>query len=639
MPFILGIDTGGTYTDAVVIDPHFNKIISKAKSFTTKHNLTEGICRCIDQLNHHYLKDVKRVCLSTTLATNAVVEGRGGRAGLLMIGGEPKELPQTVFKKRLQGKLDIKGRSVENIDAIETRNTVLNMAKHRVDAVAISGYASVRNPAQELEVKRIVEEHMENIPVVCAHELTSSLGFDDRTVTVVLNARLIPLISNLISATKTALQEKGIDAGIMIVKGDGSLVKASAALSKPIETILSGPAASINGGLFLTGIKDALIVDIGGTTTDIACASNGEVKINDEGASVGGWFTHVRASEMYTFGIGGDSYIRIDKNSRLMIGPERVQPLCVAGIKYPHLQKELKKYGLGSEYEGLSEQEADCFLLTRNSQTNLNESDKAVECLLEDGAHSLFYLADKTRKDAKQMQLSKLVNQGDIQRISVTPTDVLHVLDRYGEWDKKTAAAGMEILAKKSGLSLIEFAKTAYKAMIDKLAGAFLQYTEQFDCRYLMNNAIPDTSDTQKTQRTVQTPIIALGAPAKAWMPDVCRRLNSRLVIPEFYDVANAVGAAVGLVKETVDILIRPGRKHKNFIIHAPWERKITDTLDEAIEYALPKAKEYAAQKIIAAGCCKFETDYNREDRYSNDDNNVFIETKIQVTTAGEPEI
>ena len=637
MPLILGIDTGGTYTDAVVIDPRCNKIIGKAKSFTTKNNLMEGICSCIDQLNSKDLTAVKRVCLSTTLATNAVVEGRGGRAGLLMIGSEPKEMPPTVFQKRLQGKLDIKGRVIEQVDAAEAKKAVLDMARRQVDAVAISGYASVRNPAQELEVKRIVEEYTENIPVVCAHELTSSLGYDDRTVTVVLNARLIPIINDLIRATEKALKQKGIDARIMVVKGDGSLVKAQAALNKPIETILSGPAASINGGLFLTGVKDALIVDIGGTTTDIACASNGEVKINDEGASVGGWFTHVRASEMYTCGIGGDSYIRINKNSRLDIGPERVEPLCVAGVKYPYLQSELKEYSKSREDESSSEQGADCFSLMDSLQAGSNESDRAIEDILKDGAHSLSYILKAALKDADSVHLSNMVSNGKIQRISATPTDVLHVLNEYTEWNEETAAAGLKILAEKSGKTLAEFAETAYEAMIGKLTEAFFRYTEQYDCKCLSEHAAIEEGDALNS-KSAFPPIIALGAPAKAWMPDVCKRLNSRLIIPEHYDVSNAVGAAVGLVKETVDILIRPGRKHKDYIIHAPWERRVTETLQEAIEYVLPKAKEYAAQKIIAAGCSEFEIQDTREDRYSNDKKNVFIETRITLSASGTPD-
>ena len=534
MPFILGIDTGGTYTDAVVIEPDGGRIISKAKAFTTRHNFMEGICCCIDKLSRNALADVKRVCLSTTLATNAVVEGRGGRVGLLVIGREPKEMPPTVFQKGLQGKLDIKGKIIEQVDAGEAKKAVLDMSKRHVDAVAISGYASVRNPGQELEVKRIVEEYMENIPVVCAHELTSSLGFDDRTVTAVLNARLIPIISDLIRATKTALREKGIDARIMVVKGDGSLVAESAALSKPIETILSGPAASINGGLFLTGIKDALIVDIGGTTTDIACASNGEVRINDEGASVGGWFTHVRASEMYTSGLGGDSCVRTGKDGKLEIGPERVEPLCVAGEKYPYLARELKTCAAGRTGEQILEPEADCFSLICNSAHSWNEYDKDIELLLEDGAHSLLYIKEKTGKDTQELQLSKLVSQGNIQRISVTPTDVLHVLNKYNEWDKKTAEAGIQILAKKTGDTPEGFAKSVYKAMINKLARAFLKYAEQFDRRYLTDGESVSKSDAQKTKNTSTPPVIALGAPAKAWMPDVCRLLNTRLDIPSF---------------------------------------------------------------------------------------------------------
>ncbi|MCG8483236.1 MAG: hydantoinase/oxoprolinase family protein, partial [Clostridia bacterium] len=195
MALIMGIDTGGTYTDGVIVDPTCKRVLCKAKTFTTKHDLMTGISRCMDQLNDRDVKKVGLVCLSTTLATNAIVEGRGGKAGLLIIGKEPEDKLPVESWQLLRGRLDIKGNVKEDLKEDEIYEAIENL-RDKVDAVAISGYASVRNSTHELKVKQMVHEQLD-IPVVCAHELTSSLGFHHRTVTAALNAKLIPIISEL----------------------------------------------------------------------------------------------------------------------------------------------------------------------------------------------------------------------------------------------------------------------------------------------------------------------------------------------------------------------------------------------------------------------------------------------------------
>ena len=224
-------------------------------------------------------------------------------------------------REKVKGRFDIMGRLKEELDESELRSVLLDM-KGMVEALAISGYASVRNPKHEQEVKRLADEIL-NIPVVCAHQLTSALGFHHRTVTAVLNGRLIPIIDVLLRSAKNVLQEKRISAPIMIVKGDGTLMNESLAKQRPIETILSGPAASVIGGLALTKSKDGIVLDMGGTTTDIANVTGGKVNIKAEGAKVGGWFTRVKAVEISTFGLGGDSRICLDKKGNLRIGPEK----------------------------------------------------------------------------------------------------------------------------------------------------------------------------------------------------------------------------------------------------------------------------------------------------------------------------
>ena len=243
MTYILGIDTGGTYTDAVIIDSKTRQILSKSKVLTTKNDLKIGIAGAIDSLKIKDSSLIKMVSLSTTLATNAVVENRGYKTGLISIGREPGENTPAQYVYNVSGKINIKGIETEPLMESEIRNAVACL-QEKTDAIAVSGYASVRNPSQEIRVKKIVQD-MSELPVFCAHELSGNLGFEERTNTAVLNAGLIGIVKEFVAATKEVLNNKGIRGRLMIVKSDGSLMDEKMASERPIETVLSGPAASI----------------------------------------------------------------------------------------------------------------------------------------------------------------------------------------------------------------------------------------------------------------------------------------------------------------------------------------------------------------------------------------------------------
>jgi N-methylhydantoinase A/oxoprolinase/acetone carboxylase beta subunit len=236
MSLVLGIDTGGTYTDGVILDISNQKIIAKAKVLTTHHNLTEGITECFQRLKCDAIKAVQMVALSTTLATNAVVEGRGGEVGLLLIGHQPiGELPVKIYEV-IGGGHDVGGHPQAELDLTEVRNAIRSFYG-KVEAVAISGYFSIRNPEHEQRARELVKE-MLDVPVICGHELSRSLGFHERTVTAALNAKLLPTIASLIESVKEVLNKEGLSAPLMIVKGDGTLMSESLAREKPIDTLL-----------------------------------------------------------------------------------------------------------------------------------------------------------------------------------------------------------------------------------------------------------------------------------------------------------------------------------------------------------------------------------------------------------------
>ena len=651
MSLVLGIDTGGTYTDGVVVELKSKQILKKAKALTTREDLSIGIRNCINNLEFEDFKNIKAVSLSTTLATNAIVEGRGCEVGLLMLGHEPiGSLPVRHFSV-LQGGHDLKGRPRNPLDLEQISQAICEL-KGKVDAVAISGYLSVRNPEHEITVRNMVNEILD-LPVVCAHQLTTSLGFQERTVTAVLNARLIPIITELIESVKTVLKEIEIEAPIMIVKGDGCMMGEALAREKPIETILSGPASSIIGGTFLTKTSEALILDMGGTTTDIAIIKNGVPRINPEGATVGGLLTRVQAAQIYTYGLGGDSYIQLGKYGKIEVGPQRVWPLCVIAHQHPNLVDELK-VNFEKTYDLMFGQATDCFmLLKRVTSEELNRSEKKVVDILQSGPRSFYYLTQRLDIGPYLLNLQHLVNTGVLARISLTPTDILHAKGVYTQWNQEASVIGVNILASRMRKSPDEFIQLASEKIINDLCITCLQSLVSCDEKniwlkntpdvmYFIQKALsPDDGQGLDCTYKINMPIIGIGAPVRAWLPGMAKKMNTSLVIPEHAEVANAVGAATAKIMETVKVLIKPGVEDGTYLMHAPWERKMFENLESAISYALEQASEQAEQAAIKAGAKEYELVVNHQDRYatvSMIENDIYVESLIEVTAVERPE-
>src|SRR6185312_13502777 len=158
-------------------------------------------------------------------------------------------------------------------------------------------------------------------------ELSSSLDAPRRALTAALNARLISRISLLIEAVGRAMASLRIVCPLMIVKGDGTLALAETVAKRPIETVLSGPAASLVGARWLSGLGHFIMSDMGGTTTDLGVLQDGRPRVTEEGAEVGGWRTMVKAIDVRTIGLGGDSEIGLGPNGMLSVGPQRIVPV------------------------------------------------------------------------------------------------------------------------------------------------------------------------------------------------------------------------------------------------------------------------------------------------------------------------
>ena len=328
MNIVLGIDTGGTYTDGVLYDHQDRTLLKKAKFPTFGANLSQSILGCIDALDTKSFPKISKVVLSTTLATNAIVEDKGRPTGLIVVGEPPKGEIPPCFYGRVQGRVNIKG--VETIPLNE--DEIYDLVKQipdDVEAIAVCGMMSVRNACQELRVKEIIQSQR-HLPVICSHELSTQLGFHARTVTAILNASLIPIIEDFVHSVEISLKQLDINAPIFMVKGDGALANLDFIRQKPIESILSGPASSMIGALGLANVENGVVVDMGGTTLDFALVENSTLTLSPIGAKVGDWQTHIDSANIRTFGLGGDTQILVE-NGHPKLTRYRILPACRGG--------------------------------------------------------------------------------------------------------------------------------------------------------------------------------------------------------------------------------------------------------------------------------------------------------------------
>ena len=353
MPVGLGIDTGGTYTDAVLVDLDTGEVLENTKALTTRHDLSIGIREAVERVvarrkEVHPHPAIDLVGLSTTLATNAIAEGYGGRVCLILIGYDQALLKKHGFENEfltqnidhIAGGYDLRGSESATLDEEAVRNVVLKNKDH-VESFAVSCFFGSRNPSHEIRVREIIEE-MCGLPVTCGHDLTTKLNSVLRARTVAINASLIPLLRSLIVSVQNTLSSLSVSAPLLVVKGDGSLMKADVAVKRPVETILSGPAASIVGAHRLSGMTDCWVVDIGGTTTDIGKLTGGRIDLNAAGSTIADKRTMVESADIHTVGLGGDSQVQWVNGGEIKLGPRRVVPLCLLAETYPVILDKLR---------------------------------------------------------------------------------------------------------------------------------------------------------------------------------------------------------------------------------------------------------------------------------------------------------
>lgn len=603
--FGLGIDAGGTFTDAVVVDINGADILAQAKAPTTSQNPIEGIREALDALPRDLVRQADFVSLATTFATNAIVQGKGARAGLVLIGYDRdhpalSKMSPVLF---LDGGHNYWGEEVAPLETGRLEKEVASLARE-VDAIAVSGFFSVRNPEHEDRASRYIKEHY-NLPVVSGHQLSVRLDAPKRATTAWWNARLIPLINLLIDDTTEVLNEFKITAPLLVVRGDGTLMSVREAQHRPVETILSGPAASILGARFLTGRDDGLVVDMGGTTTDMAILHHGRVEIDPDGAQVTEWKTQVEAARIRTTGLGGDSTIRSSDGTinGLQVGPQRVEPLCATAERFPEILTVLRK---------LLEQHARISLLLSDPSTFYlgtgTPNSQQLPGVLAAGPVNEYELLSHPSSTIDKWELNRLENHGIITRTSLTPTDFCVARGTYELGSREAAQAGISILARGLGVNESTLYQALEKEIARRLCVEAVNLSFHRDAPpllSLMHHWFSHETTKDKREQAMElsvkltNPVLGIGAPAKAWLPRSFEHLHTSCILPDHFMVGTAIGAAVGAVGFTLTAEIRPTPRDHH-ILFAPDGKREFEDFDEAVRVGRETLEALAKQRMQA---------------------------------------
>ena len=558
----LGVDTGGTFTDAVIVDMDDFSIIAKKKSPTTHEDLSIGLYNVVDAVLSSTDIDPSQIVsvgISTTLATNSVLENMGGRVGLILIGWDPTHPVHFGEDKQIfiRGGYDVKGRAINSLSLEETTNAINEISKD-VDAIAISGLFANINASQERKVKKLAMD-LTGLPTIAGHELSAELGIGLRAETAVLNGKLISIVTKFFDDVKNTLERKGINAPIMVYKGDGSVMTLEQAKQYPVQTILSGPAASSMGGKILSERNDFIMVDIGGTSTDIAVVEDGFPQIQFRGAEVGGWRTRVKAVDMNTIALGGDSRISME-GQKFIFGPKRVVPLCRFTVEHPEIIPKIMHDNL-----------YDYYLLKEDAGTSVLDDRqlRIIEGMKGKGPMNRMDVMNSSNGiwDVDD-DLAEMVLLGIITHSSLTPTDLMVYLDMFEMGNPEGARAGIHAVASKFGMTekqaavtMMEEAKTLVsEAVMTKLLDDRIDgWNNEGSMKLIRRMSTAKKGiDVFEMRPKITIPIIGIGAPSKYLMDDINTRLGTKVIFPENYDVGNAIGAVSSKVVESLSAMVTP---------------------------------------------------------------------------------
>ena len=656
----IGIDTGGTCTDAVAYSFEDRKILAFGKAPTTKYDLSVGIGEALDELPREYLCSSEVIALSTTLATNACVENKGGRAKLILFGVNPENVARVGREYGLPLNDDLifidshtrpSGEIISPPDWEDFKGKIPDLLRD-CDAVGIvEMFAHKSGAVLEKQARQYIKQALD-IPVVCGHSLFSESNIIKRGASALLNARLISVIEEFLKAVSKALKDRGITAPIVIVRSDGSLMSSAFTASRPVETLLCGPVASVMGAAELTDAKDCIVVDMGGTTTDIAFVKNGRPQRVNGGIRIGGWNTFVKGLFVDTFGLGGDSGVALSSERQLVLEEEKAYPLCMAAEKWPSLLEHLRRRA--QDTDRLITPQQNIYVTVRqpvkNGYTPLET--QLMDWLSE--PHSLEELKKLHSQVIMPSHLTRLLREGIVMRCGVTPTDAMHIKGDFTQYCTEASRLGLEVMGRKLGASVDELCEHIYDMVKGKLyrniirilaEDAFPALREEGNGLSILAEAAYRQAKDGKTSQffncrlSTEAKLVGIGAPTKLFLEDVGRLLGAEVITSPYSLVANALGAVVGKASATATMEVSYMVDEDTYIVSGHGIRKTFDTKEQAEAAADHLAQEQAINETIERGADpgRITTELERtRNTFEAEYGTVYIGYTAAATASGE---
>ena len=632
----IGIDTGGTCTDAVIYDFEKKEVLASAKSLTTKQDLAVGIENSLNKLPDHLVRQAEIVALSTTLATNACVEGKGGKARLVLFGGDEAFV--------MRAGMDFGTYSRDDLICYETETTYAGVVKREpdwnefvrvlhercsdCDAMAVAEvYAKQTGSVLERKASEIIERELD-VPVVCGYELFHDMNFLKRGASALLNAQLVPLISRFLKAVGKALEDKGLDIPIVIVRSDGTLMSREFTQYHPIETLLCGPVASVMGARELTDSPEAVVVDMGGTTTDIAFLRRSVPMSATDGVRVGQWETFVKGVYVDTFGLGGDSAVRF-ANDEMFLDEERVIPLCTLASEYPVVTEELRKLAESKRIHTRWIHEY--YVLQRDiaGRSDYSEDEQKICQALKERPLSVEQVSRLLGTQPYHLNTKRLEQEGVVLRSGLTPTDIMHIRGDYVNYCTEASVYGAEFVARCLFVEREQLEEMVYDEVKHKLytnlarilierqypgigkAHISEQIKEVIESRWTAFKTGGKTVGRGRNFIDIDFHVpgvfVGVGGPTRIFLPEVAQIFNGKAVIPEHAAVANAVGAVVGKIAFTVSVSVTPhykagGKDYYTLYYTGESRRYPVYEFQEALTLARKKVQELAETEAVKRG-------------------------------------
>lgn len=533
--YIIGIDTGGTFTDAVMLESASGNIVASAKRPTTHQKLAMGTVDALRALlteSGVESHQISSIVVSSTLATNSVVENKGARVALLVIGYVKHFKLPVKAVIYIKGGHTIIGEEEEPLD-IEYLVEMVSGLRSEVDAYGVCSAMSIKNPAHELVAEKAISM-LDPKPVFCSHRTSDIAGMKERAATAGLHAKLMPVMQEYLKGIAEAMTELELECPVSIVSGNGSTIRSDKAVEFAGSTVASGPACTAHFGALQTS-EDALVIDIGGTTTDIAMINSGEPILAKDGCQIGGWRTHVEAVDMVTGGIGGDSHACVNAKGEITLGPGRVVPISMA-----------QSIQTAENWLGTEEQAK---LIVCHPDNFTDKRDEVDEFLLKAGSSTPYEIRQATgiAGITLEKKLERMNHRQQIYECGFTPTDALHVLGHIDIGDIDAARKAAEILGSSKNMSPEEFSRHIINQAEDKIETLILDYVIQ----HFWGNSLTGFLNQRNAHPvlgvnfSLKIPLIGIGAAARYLLPAVAEKLNTSVTFPQNCEVGNAIGAAM----------------------------------------------------------------------------------------------